>query len=123
VVSLTPLPLYSQNSLDRRLGGPQSESGCGGEDKKFSQFTGWTKWRTSGSGKSYASQLPGHIRRQTLEYKNMIEELQTVFQPVMRVVKCVKNSRSRGRFFIKLRDDTEAEHTALLYCCEPLWLS
>jgi hypothetical protein len=38
VVSFTPRPLYSQGKspwypLDRRLGGPQSRSGRGGEDK------------------------------------------------------------------------------------------
>jgi hypothetical protein len=38
MVSFTPRPLYSQGkgpwySLDRRLGGPQSHSGCGGEEK------------------------------------------------------------------------------------------
>jgi hypothetical protein len=38
VVSFTPLPLYSQGEdpwypLDRRLGGPQSRSGHGGEEK------------------------------------------------------------------------------------------
>jgi hypothetical protein len=38
VVSFTPRPLYPQGkspwySLDRRLGGPQSRSGRGGEDK------------------------------------------------------------------------------------------
>jgi hypothetical protein len=38
VVSFTPRPLYSQGKspwypLDRRLGGPQSRSGRGGEEK------------------------------------------------------------------------------------------
>jgi hypothetical protein len=38
MVSFTPQPLYPQGnspwySLDRRLGGPQSHSGCGGEEK------------------------------------------------------------------------------------------
>jgi hypothetical protein len=38
VVSFTPWPLYSQRKrpwypLDRRVGGPQSRSGCGGEEK------------------------------------------------------------------------------------------
>jgi len=27
-------------SLDRRLGGPQSQSGCGGEEKKFPVLAG-----------------------------------------------------------------------------------
>jgi hypothetical protein len=40
VVSFTPWPLYSQRRntwypLDRRLGGPQSRSGRGGEEKNF----------------------------------------------------------------------------------------
>jgi hypothetical protein len=40
VVSFTPWPLYSQGKspwypLDRRLGGPQSQSGCSGEEKNF----------------------------------------------------------------------------------------
>jgi len=39
VVSFTPRPLYHQRNspcypLDRRLGGPQSRSGRGGEDSK-----------------------------------------------------------------------------------------
>jgi hypothetical protein len=40
VVSFTPQPLYRQGKsprypLDRRLGGPQSRSGRGGEEKNF----------------------------------------------------------------------------------------
>jgi hypothetical protein len=40
VVSFTPRPLYNRGNshrrpLDRRLGGPQSQSGRGGEEKKF----------------------------------------------------------------------------------------
>jgi hypothetical protein len=40
VVSFTPRPLYSQGNspwypLDRRLGGPQSRSGRGGEEKTY----------------------------------------------------------------------------------------
>jgi hypothetical protein len=40
VVSFTPRPLYPQGKspwypLDRRLGGPQSRSGRGGEEKNF----------------------------------------------------------------------------------------
>jgi len=39
VVSFTPRPLYSQGKsswypLDRRLGGPQSQSGSSGKEKK-----------------------------------------------------------------------------------------
>jgi hypothetical protein len=33
VVSFTPLPLYPRYPLDRRLGGPQSQSGWRGEEK------------------------------------------------------------------------------------------
>jgi len=33
VVSFTTRPLYPQYPLDRRLGGPQSQSGRGGEEK------------------------------------------------------------------------------------------
>jgi hypothetical protein len=45
VVSLTPRPLYSQEkspcySLDRRLGEPQSQSGCGGEEKNSQPLAG-----------------------------------------------------------------------------------
>jgi len=43
------------------------------------------------------------------------EELQTVFQVVIRVVNNVTNSPAGGRLFAKLRDDMEAEHIALLY--------
>jgi hypothetical protein len=32
-ISFTPRPLYPRCLLDRRLGGPQSRSGCGGEEK------------------------------------------------------------------------------------------
>jgi len=40
VVSVTPRPPYPQGKrplypLDRRLGGPQSQSGCGGEEKNY----------------------------------------------------------------------------------------
>jgi hypothetical protein len=43
VVSFTPRPLYSQGKspwypLDRRLGGPQSRSGRGGEEKNLKCF-------------------------------------------------------------------------------------
>jgi hypothetical protein len=60
--------------------------------------------------------------RQALESRNMGEELQTLFQVVIRFVNYVKNC-PLGRFFAKLRDDVEAEHLALLYYCETLWLS
>jgi hypothetical protein len=45
VVSFTPLPLYSwghspQYSLHRRLGGPQSRSGCHGEEKNLLPLPG-----------------------------------------------------------------------------------
>jgi len=46
-----------------------------------------------------------------------------VRQAVIRVVIYVKNSPLRGRLFPKLRDDMEAEHTALLHCWETQWLS
>jgi hypothetical protein len=43
VVSFTPRPIYPQGKgpwfpLDRRLGGPQSRSGRGGEDKNSSPY-------------------------------------------------------------------------------------
>jgi hypothetical protein len=43
VVSFTPQPLYPQGKsswylLDRRLGGPQSRSGRGGEEKNSQRF-------------------------------------------------------------------------------------
>jgi hypothetical protein len=45
VVSLTPRPLYPQGKspwypLDRRLGGPQSRSGRGGEEKNSQPLSG-----------------------------------------------------------------------------------
>jgi hypothetical protein len=45
VVSFTPRPLYSKGKnprypLDRRLGGPQSRSGCGGVVKNFQPLPG-----------------------------------------------------------------------------------
>jgi hypothetical protein len=49
-VSFTPRPLYPQGKspwcpLDRRLGGPQSRSGCGSEEKNSQQtFYKYTCW-------------------------------------------------------------------------------
>jgi hypothetical protein len=45
VVSFTPRPLFLQGKspwypLDRRLGGPQSRSGCGGEEKNSQPLPG-----------------------------------------------------------------------------------
>jgi len=45
VVSFTPRPLYPRGKslrypLDRRLGGPQSRSGRGGEEKNSQSLTG-----------------------------------------------------------------------------------
>jgi hypothetical protein len=45
VFSFTPLPLYPQGKspwypLDRRLGGPQSWSGCSGEEKNSQSLLG-----------------------------------------------------------------------------------
>jgi hypothetical protein len=45
VVSFTPRPLYPQGKspwypLDRRMGGPQSRSGCNGEEKNFQPLPG-----------------------------------------------------------------------------------
>jgi hypothetical protein len=45
VVSFTPRPLYSQGKiprypLDRRLSGPQSQSGCSGEEKNSRPLPG-----------------------------------------------------------------------------------
>jgi hypothetical protein len=45
VVSFTPWPLYLQGKspfylLDRRLGRPQSQSGCGGEEKNSHPLLG-----------------------------------------------------------------------------------
>jgi hypothetical protein len=62
------------------------------------------------------------LHRQALAYRNMNEELQTVYQAV-RVVNCVKNRPLRGRLFIVLFDDLEAENTVLLCCCEAHQLS
>jgi hypothetical protein len=45
VISVTSWPLYPQGKsprypLDRRLGGPQSRSGCGGEEKNSQNLLG-----------------------------------------------------------------------------------
>jgi hypothetical protein len=45
----------------------------------------------------------------------MSEELQTVFEVVIRAVNYVRKSPLRGRLFTKLCDDMEAELTVLLY--------
>jgi hypothetical protein len=55
------------------------------------------------------------LNRQALACRNIIEELQTVFQAVIRVVNYIKNSPLSGKVFVKLCDDMAAEHTALLY--------
>jgi hypothetical protein len=53
----------------------------------------------------------------------MTEEVQTIFQAVIKVGNCVKNSPLRGRFFAKLCDDMDPEHKAPLCYCEIRWLS
>jgi hypothetical protein len=52
----------------------------------------------------------------------MSDELLTVFEDVIRVVNCVKNSPLREKT-AKLRGDVEAENMTLLYYCETRWLS
>jgi hypothetical protein len=42
----------------------------------------------------------------------MNEELQIVFEAVIRVVNYVKNSSLRGRLIVLLGDNMEAEHSA-----------
>jgi len=54
------------------------------------------------------------LHRQALSSINMSEELQTVFQTVIRFVNYVKNIPLIGRLFAKLRDDIETEHMAPL---------
>jgi len=53
----------------------------------------------------------------------MRERSHRLFQAVIRIANYVKNSPLRGRYFVHFCDDVEEEHTALLYCCEILWLS
>jgi len=50
------------------------------------------------------------------------EELQTVFQAVIRVVNYVKKGPLKEDF-VKLCDDMEAEHMELLCYCNTRWLS
>jgi hypothetical protein len=52
------------------------------------------------------------LPREALASRTMNEELQTVFQVVVSV-NYVKNCPLRGRLFAELRDNMEAEHTAL----------
>jgi hypothetical protein len=54
---------------------------------------------------------------------NMCEKLQTVYEAAIRIVDYVKNCPLRVRLFAKLCDDNDAQHTALLLCCETLCLS
>jgi hypothetical protein len=59
VVSFTPRPLYPQGNnswypLDRRLGGPQSRFGRGGEEKNFQRI----KWTVT----SFVSFLPKLVK-------------------------------------------------------------
>jgi hypothetical protein len=61
--------------------------------------------------------------RKALALRNMSQELQTIFQAVIRIVECIENSPLRGRSFATLRDDMGAGHTTLLYYCETRWLS
>jgi hypothetical protein len=54
------------------------------------------------------------LHRQALASRKN-EELQTILQAVIGVVRCVKNSPLRGRHFANVCNDMEAEHTAFLY--------
>jgi len=53
------------------------------------------------------------LHRLALTSINMSEELQTIFQVIIRAVCCVGSSPLRGRLFAKLCDDMEAERTIL----------
>jgi hypothetical protein len=61
------------------------------------------------------------LHREALVSRNMSEELETVFQAVIRVVNYVKNSPLRGRFIAKLSENMEADHTVLLHYCGTCW--
>jgi hypothetical protein len=60
---------------------------------------------------------PHVIRTHYVLHTEPLEELQTVFQSVIRVVNYVKNSPLR-EIICKLCEDMEAEHTVPLYYCE-----
>jgi hypothetical protein len=75
LVSFTSWPLYSRSrntrdSLDGRLGGPQTRSGCGGKEKKF-QYCPCRVWNTGRPAHSMVpvlTELPRHVN---LLEKNM----------------------------------------------------
>jgi hypothetical protein len=62
VVSFTPWPLYPQGkssrySLNRTLGGPQSQSGCCGEEKNVLPLSGTEPWASSSQSVVIATEL------------------------------------------------------------------
>jgi zinc finger BED domain-containing protein 5/7/8/9 len=63
------------------------------------------------------------LHRQSLVSKHSSEELDEVFQVIIRVINFIKGSSLRARLFTKLCEDMEAEYTSLLYYCEVRWLS
>jgi hypothetical protein len=72
VISFTPRPLYSQGKnplypLDRRLGGPQSRSGRGGEEKNSQPPPGIETWNPDRPARSPALyRLSYHGSRRTV---------------------------------------------------------
>jgi hypothetical protein len=67
-VSFTPRPLYPQGKspsypLDRRLGGPQNRSGCGGEEKNSQPLPGPEPWIIQPVAQHYNIELSWLQRR------------------------------------------------------------
>jgi hypothetical protein len=66
VVSFTPRPLYSQGKntwypLDRRLGGPQSRSGLGGEEINSKPWSGLETPIIQPVAQRYSTELSRHL--------------------------------------------------------------
>jgi hypothetical protein len=92
VTNFTFRPLYPQGKslwypLDRRLGGPQRRSGCGGEEKNSQSLSGLESPIIQSIAQSYTTELPRlsskkynfyqetappHFGREVVEYMNAV---------------------------------------------------
>lgn len=63
------------------------------------------------------------LHRQVLSSKYLPEELQTVFNTLVKIINAIKSSSTNCRLFAKLCDDNNAEHNKLHYYTAVRWLS
>jgi hypothetical protein len=73
VGSFTSLPLYPQYPLDRRLGGPQSRCGRGGEEKNSFPSYSENSPNTVKASKSRKLGWAIHVNRKNTDSKTAIE--------------------------------------------------